>query len=207
MKTRHQTLLTAAAAVALSLSAGIALAESQYGYNSAGTGTVTAQAKVTISVTVPKLILLRVGSANTTVDALNWTAAWGIPAAPVTPSVTANNVNVDWDGTAPTLTTTAPSGTTLTAYAWTNNSGGGNVTFSATAFAAGGPSLSNVTVTNGAGTALAHPAANLGATPTPTTFAAGSIHTRQWTYALGGTPSGWQAGVYSTTVTYTATSL
>ena len=59
-----------------------ALAEATYGYNDAGTGTVTATARVNLSVLVPKLILLRVGSTNATIDTLTWTATASIPPVP-----------------------------------------------------------------------------------------------------------------------------
>ena len=61
----HRLLAASLGGLGLVLTALPAMAESQYG---SGTGTITAQAKVNLSVTVPKLILLRVGSTNTTVD-------------------------------------------------------------------------------------------------------------------------------------------
>ena len=73
----------------LALAGGQALAESQYG---SGTGTITAQAKVNLSVTVPKLILLRVGSTDTTIDTVTWASTLSIPPVPTTP-VTAVGVS------------------------------------------------------------------------------------------------------------------
>ncbi|MET3475945.1 hypothetical protein [Variovorax atrisoli] len=99
----------------LALAGSGALAESQYG---SGTGTITAQARVNLSVTVPKLILLRVGSTNTTVDTVTWASTLSIPPVPTTP-VTGNNTNVDWNGAAPTVTP-ASTTNTLNVYAWTN---------------------------------------------------------------------------------------
>ena len=92
----------------LALTALPAMAESQYG---SGTGTITAQAKVNLSVTVPKLILLRVGSTNTTVDTVTWTSTLSIPGVPTTPLASVNNTNVDWNGAAPTVATASAAAT------------------------------------------------------------------------------------------------
>jgi hypothetical protein len=188
--------------VSLALSSGAVMAESTYGYSSAGTGTVTATARVSLNVTVPKLILLKVGTASATVDTLSWTSATSIPSTP-TAATNGNNAAIDWDGTAPTITLTNPAA--LNVAAWTNAATTSNLTCSVDAWnAAGGPANSDFTVTSG-GT-LAHPGANLGACA-PTNFTKNSVVTGTWTYALGGTPSTWSAGVYTTTVTYTATGI
>ena len=181
----------------LALAGGQALAESQYG---SGTGTITAQAKVNLSVTVPKLILLRVGSTNTTVDTVTWTSALSIPGVPTTP-ITGNNTNVDWSGAAPTVTTsTAPH--TLTVYAWTNARAGTiNCAMGAWAPLTGGPANADFTVTT-TGT-LPHPGANLGACAS-TSFPSNAVATGTWAYTLGGTPAGWVANTYTNTITYTA---
>jgi len=119
----------------LALAGGQAPAESQYG---SGTGTITAQAKVNLSVTVPKLILLRVGSTNTTIDTVTWASTLSIPPVPTTP-VTGNNTNVDWNGAAPTVTP-ASTTNTLNVYAWTNAGAGTiNCAMGTWAPAAGGP--------------------------------------------------------------------
>ena len=47
------------------------------------------------SATVPKMILLKVGSADTTVDTLSWSVTQTIPAGAVTP-VAGNNTGVNW---------------------------------------------------------------------------------------------------------------
>ena len=193
-------------ALALALGAGAAMAESQYGYAASGTGTVTAQARVNLQVTVPKLILLRVGSTNATQDTLAWTAALGINPGPTTP-VNGNNTQVDWDGSAPVAgSVTNPAA--LSVWAWTNASGGGSLSYAATAFAANGPTLADVGVT---ATGLVHPtpATALAATSaTPTTFTRNAVATGSWAYALSPTNvANWAAGSYSSTVTYTATSL
>ena len=59
-------------------------------------------------------------------------------------------------------------------------------------------------ITSGAG--LAHPGANLGACGS-TSFTRNVLSTGSWTYALGGTPTSWAAGTYTTQVTYTATGI
>ena len=208
MFTRSSVARKAATALTLAMIAGGAMAESQYGYDSTGTGSaVTAQAKVNLKVTVPKLILLRVGSTNTTVDELAWTASLSIPAVPTTPSASANNVNVDWSGAAPTGSTSA-NPAALSVYAWTNSSGGGSLSYAATAFATGGPTLSAISVTAGAGLAHPTPTALAGTSTAPATFARNTLATGSWTYSLSGTgAAGWAAGSYTSTVTYTATSI
>jgi hypothetical protein len=197
------TSLAAAVGAALVLASGVAVAESQYGYNSAGTGTVTAQASVKLSVTVPKLILLRVGSTNTTQDTLTWTGSASIPPAPTAPT---NGVNtqVPWDGTVPTISAgTQPAA--ISVYAWTNATTGSiNCTTPAWTPATGGPANADFSVTV-TGT-LPHPGANLGACASQT-FASNTIVSGTWAYVLAGTPASWKAGSYTATVLYTATGI
>lgn len=202
MKSTLKTLSSvAAAALGLALVSSPALAESTYGYASSGVGTVTATAKVNLSVAVPKLILLRVGSANATIDTLSWQVTPGIPAVPTTP-VNGDNTIVDWNGTAPTFglaSTTA----TIVASAWTNATTG-TINCAIGAWSAtGGPTNANFAVSAGAGT-LPHPGATLGACAS-TAFTSGAVQTSTWTYTLGGTPLSWTAGTYTNIVTYTAT--
>jgi hypothetical protein len=96
----------------------------------------------------------------------------------------------------------------LAVYAWTNAAGGGSITYNATEFTGTGPKLANFTVT---GSGVPHPggATALVASAFPTsTFAALSLLSGTWTYALAsGGAAGWQAGTYSTTVTYTASAV
>lgn len=184
----------------LALGMGSALAESTYGFSSAGNGTVTANAHVNLSITVPKLILLRVGSANTT-DTVSWTLAANIPSVP-TAAVNGNNTAVDWDGTAPTLTPSTPAA--LNVYAWTN-AATATINCAVGAWSApGGPANADFTV-NVTGT-LSHPGANLGACAS-TSFSSNALVSGTWQYALGGTPASWAAGTYTNTVTYTATGI
>ena len=181
----------------LALATGPALTESQYG---SGTGTITAQARVNLSVTIPKLILLRVGSTNTTVDTVSWTSARSIPGVPTTPLASVNNTNVDWNGAAPTVTASSTTNT-LTVYAWTN-AGAGTINCSMGSWnATGGPTNANFTVaTTGS---LPHPGGNLGACAS-TPFTSNVVATGTWAYTLGGTPASWTANTYTNTITYTA---
>lgn len=191
---KHPKLNALALGTALALaSTGHALAESQYGYSSSGSGTVTATATVKLSVVIPKLILLKVGSSNSTQDTVSWAATLSIPAVPTTPTTTANNTVVPWDGTAPTVTTT-PTGWTNAGSATINCAIG---TWSAT----GGPANTSFTVTTG-GT-LPHPGGNLGSCAS-TTITSNTLLTGTWTYALTGTASSWTAGTYTNSVVYTA---
>jgi hypothetical protein len=200
MKTIRWGALGAALAAAFALSG--AHAESTYGYASSGAGTVTATARINLSVSVPKMILLRVGSANTTVDTLNWSVTQTIPAGAVAPAV-GNNTAVAWDGNAPT-TALASSTQTTTATAWTN-AAAGTVNCAATAVApAGGPTLADFGVAASAtGSPLSHPGATLNACAS-TAFTSNQVRSSTWTYTLGGTPTTWPAGTYTSTVTYTA---
>ena len=200
----HHSLSLAAVAAALALASGAALAESQYGYlGSGGAAAVTAQARVNLSVTVPKLILLRVGRAGATQDTLSWTVPLTIPTAPAS-LVDGSNQAATWTGAAPGVGTITNPAAVLV-WAWTNSSGGGNLNYTATAFGAGGPVLNDITVA--APTGLAHPGSPLAANGTVVSFARNAVQTGSWTYSLGGAPLGWAAGAYTSTVTYTATSI
>jgi hypothetical protein len=193
------------AGACLSLLGTNALAESTYGYNAAGTGVVIAKARLNLVINVPKLILLRVGSSGATVDTLTWNSGLTWVTAPGT-LTNGNNQATNWDGTAPGTGTTA-NPAAISAFAWTNSSGGGSLAYAATPFGAGGPALGDIKVTSAAG--LAHPAPAVLATASTgaTAFARNTLATGSWSFALGGTPAAWPAGQYTSTVTYTATSL
>ena len=205
MKHFRTPTLAILAGACLSLLGTNALAESTYGYNAAGTGVVTANARLNLVINVPKLILLRVGSSGATVDTLTWNSGLTWATAPGT-LTNGNNQPTDWDGAAPTAaTTTNPAA--VSAFAWTNSSGGGSLAYAATPFGVGGPALGDITVTSASG--LAHPAPAVLATASTgaTAFARNTLATGSWSFALGGTPAAWTAGQYTSTVTYTATSL
>ncbi len=199
--------MLAVSLAALALASGsTAIAESQYGYATATGAAVTATARVNLSIVVPKLILLRVGTTTAGGDTLSWTSDFGITPTPTV----ANNQNYAWTGAAPTTTTGANPAAVL-ASAWTNSSTGGSLSYVATDFGAGGPTLGNITVSSvtGSGAALNHPlpAALATASTTSTSFAANTLANSNWTFALAGTPATWRAGTYTSTVTYTATAL
>ena len=195
------------AGACLSLLGTNALAESTYGYAPSGTGQVKANAHLNLVINVPKLILLRVGSAGAVIDTLTWNAGPTWVTAPGTlPTVNTDNAATTWDGADPTAgTVTNPAA--VAAFAWTNSSGGGSLAYAATAFGAGGPTLGNITVTSGTGLAHPTPAALATASTGATTFAKNTLATGSWTYALGGTPATWTSGQYTSQITYTATSL
>ena len=130
-------------------------------------------------------------------------AALTIPAVPTTPA-NGNDQFVNWDGAAPGAGSVTNPGA-VSVWAWTNSSGGGSLNYAATAFAANGPVLGDIAVASGAG--LAHPGTALAASGTAVTFARNAVQTGSWTYSLGGTPASWAAGAYTSTVTYTATSI
>lgn len=201
---QHPRLLTVAAGAALALACGVALAESQYGYTTTPATQVTAQAHLTLSVTVPKLILLRVGTQTGSGDTLSWTAPLTWATAPAITA--ANNQAANWDGTAPTLgTVTNP--TAVPVSAWTNSSGGGSLSYTAVDFTGSGPALGNITVASGAGLAHPTPATLATASTGSTSFATTAVATGTWTFSLTGSAVTWTPGTYTTVITYTATSV
>ena len=206
MKHFRTPTLAILAGACLSLLGTNALAESTYGYNAAGTGVVTANARLNLVINVPKLILLRVGSSGATVDTLTWNSGITWVTAPAT-LTDGDNQATNWDGTAPGTGTTA-NPAAISAFAWTNSSGGGSLAYTANAFAAGGPTLGDITVTSAA-PGLAHPTPVALATAStgPATFTKNALATGTWSFALGGTPTAWTAGQYTSQITYTATSL
>lgn len=187
---------------AFALHVGIASAESTYGYDSTGTGPVEATAKAKVTVKVPLLILLRVGTAGSTVDELTFTAA------PTGMTTDGNSNAISWDGTAPAFSATAAPSDTLAAYGWTNSPGGGSLTCAAADAkftAADGLTPADITVTN-AGT-LAHPGATTACGST-TAMAKNTLLSSSWTYAVK--PAALQtaaAGTHTETITYTAVTL
>jgi hypothetical protein len=200
---KSSNILKAVAALAVASACGLAQAESTSGYAAAGTGTVTAIARVNLSVTVPKLILLRVGPAGAAQTNLAWTVGLTIPAGAVAP-LAGNNQAATWDGTAPGFAAiTNPAA--VSAFAWTNSSGGGSLACAASALTAAGPVAADYAVASGAG--LAHPGATA-ACATPTVFARNVLQTGTWTYSVApATLNALAAGAYSGLITYTATSL
>lgn len=209
---RHVKPVIAAVALA-SLAIGTAQAESQYGYSAAADAQVSAQANVDIQLTVPRLILLRVGSSGDTVDTVSFQAALdtGIPGGVDVASIAdGTNQATGWNGTAPAFVPNA-TGATLRAFAWTNSNGGGSLTGTSTGgfIGNGAPSASAITVSSAVvtGAGLAHPGANV-ETFTPVTFARNTLLASDWTYAIDGAAlAGISAGTYTQTVTYTATTL
>lgn len=195
------------ALAALLVGAGSALADSEYGYNSAGTGVLTARSNLTVRVEVPKLVLLRVGAASS-VNVATITAALtgGVIPGGAAPA-TGVNQTTSWDGTAPTFANA--SSTAVRAYAWTNASGNTTLSKSAAAFSAGGPALTDVTVSDVAvgPNGLAHPGGTLGAAAT-TTITRNTLFSSDWTFSILGTViDTLAAGAYTSAVTYTATTL
>ncbi|WP_020395318.1 hypothetical protein [Thiolinea disciformis] len=190
--------------------AGQSFAESTYGYQGTGVGGVTATAKVQVTVTVPKLILLRVGTEGSTVDNLAFTAAGSVASAPTT-LTTGNSLASTWGDSsgavAPSFTNTA--GQTLTAYAWTNASGGSLscATVANTMFVATNGLTSADVKVSSTGT-LAHPGTDTSCAGPATTLTKNTLATGTWTYSiLGSALATAQAGEHKQTTTYTASAL
>ena len=204
---KQTKIISALLGAALAAASGVAVAESQYGYapySAAPSAAVTAQASVKLTVQVPKLILLRIGTAGNTIDEAVWGLVPSIPAGNINPTA-GNNTSVAWDGTAPTFAPN-PTGNALTVWAWTNAGPAALGCAAPTWSPSSGPANGDITVLPGAG-APAHPSGGLLCSAT-SSFAANSVQTGIWTYGLLGTnAASWPAGSYSATVTYTATSI
>ncbi|EIJ34623.1 hypothetical protein Thini_2051 [Thiothrix nivea DSM 5205] len=200
--------ITIATAIGLLFIGSGVLAESQYGYKDDATGNVTATAQAKVQVTVPKLILLRVGTAGTTVDQLTFDASPTVNSAPGSTLADGSNQEATWDGVAPLFADTG--GQDLNAFVWTNALNGANLTCATTAdamFTAGeGLTSSNVEVARSAGT-LNHPGATT-ACGTTVPVTRNTLMTATWTYSIKGTTLAQAAaGVHTQTTTYTATTL
>jgi hypothetical protein len=202
MKTQLRA-LTAAIGLGMVLASGSAMAESTYGYNDQNSNNVYATAHLKITVKIPKLILLRVGTGDATVDELIFSATATITSIVPTAGTNASALAGDWNGTAPTIGVAVPA-STVGAYTWNNSSGGGNlvcaVTSPFTRLAA-----SNVTVS--AAGSLAHPGAHTGCGDT-VTLARNTLLIGAWTYTLDNTAvAAAAAGSDSEIITYTASTL
>lgn len=209
MKTTFKLLATAGATALLLASPGLK-AESTYGYSAAGAAGVTATARVNINVTVPTLILLRVGSDAAVVDAVTLAVqpSPGIPGGAASPLTGGNSQASGWDGTTPVMAAVATPAT-LTAYAWTNSAGGGNVNGAVTTpFAtSSGLTAAHVEVTSGGAGTLNHPGANTG-TFAATPFARNTLVSSTWAYSLSTAGlAAAAAGTHTQVVTYTASAL
>lgn len=206
-----RSLLSAVVVGILAFEGSNAMAESTYGYNAAGTGPVTATARLNVTVNVPLLILLRVGSAALPVDTLtfNATVSGGIPGGPAALTAGSNQA-ATWNGTAPTFVATAATNS-VTAFGWTNSTGGGRVTCAVTTPFTGSLTGASVTVASTpiANGGLAHPGADTACGAGPqTTFARNTLVSSTWTYSVSA--AGLTAatpGANTETVTYTATTL
>ena len=188
------------------LASGAAMAESTYGYAAAGTGAITATSRVNLAVTVPKLIILRVGTTGTTVDNLTWAVTPTVPG--IAALANGSNQASGWTAVAPTIAVapTAAGSNATTATAWTNTSNA-TIACAVTGLVAGGPAAADFAVAATGATPLAHPGATLAACATPVAFAAGAVRPSTWTYTLPAAAPTWAAGAYTAVVTYTAQSL
>ena len=203
---------------ALALVATFAQAEQTIGIQNPGATPAIATARVNVRVTVPKIVILRVGAADTTVSDVNFTVAV-TPAVPLAP-----NNSLAYSGSiAPSLgTTVATTNPTTTAGvlatgAWTNVLGGAKLTCAltalagATAFAPGAttggvPGTDDIKV---AGTTPAHPGASLTQCDGTTNSTIGTLNALAgtFTYSTTFTATAINSGTYGNIVTYTATTL
>lgn len=206
MKTQLKA-LTAAMGLGLVLASGSAMAESTYGYNATTPASaVTATAKLRISVNIPKLILLRVGTAGTTVDDVVFTATPNVQTAPGPLTADGNSLAATWDGNAPTFAATTTPNNPVNAYLWHNATGGATLSCAVTTPFTTGLTAADVTV-SGTGT-LAHPGTTT-ACGTPTTpLARNTSFTGVWTFGVNSAGmAAAAAGADFEVVTYTAVTL
>lgn len=205
MNTQMKKMAVVAGVVA-ALASGAAMAESTYGYdNAVAPGVVVATAKLKITVNIPKLILLRVGSAGATTDEVVFNATPNVQTAPGPLTATGDSKAATWNGAAPTFALAATPGAAVTAYLWHNNSALAQLTCSATT-AFTGLAATDVTVSS-SGT-LAHPGADTACGTTVSGLARNTVLTSTWTYAVNAASvAAAVAGADSEIVTYTATTL
>lgn len=185
----------------------VAQADASYGYGT-GSSPVTATANLRLKVTVPKLIVLRVGGVvNTGGDELAWTLKASIPTAagPVIPVASASPSAVPWNGTAPAMSIESPAGgvSTVQVFAWTNASSA-SLTCTYTAGTAGGPAASQFSVGISGTAPPPHPGATLAACST-VTLNSNTLYNGNWIYTLTAPSAGYPAGVYNSSVVYSAT--
>lgn len=187
---------------------GKAFADSTFGYSSAGTGNVSATAQAKVTVNVPKLILLRVGTAGATIDTLTFSASPTINSLPgATLGTSGSSKAATWDGAVPLFADTA--GQDLNALVWTNSAGGGELTCATTAdtqfTSAFGLTSANVAVSS-SGT-LGHPGTSTACGST-VSVAKNTLLGGTWTYSISGSAlANAAAGTHTQTTTYTATTL
>lgn len=203
---KQMNVLVAALGASLGLVSGAAMAESTYGYDTTPANAVSATAKLKITVNIPKLVILRVGSASTTVDELTFNATPNIPTSPSPVATAGNSQAADWTGAAPTFTTNTVGA--VSAYLWHNAAGGATLSCAVTPFSGTGAlTAADITVTS---TGLAHPGGTTecGAGSATTGLTRNTALTGSWTYgvsAAGLAAAAASAG--SEVVTYTATTL
>ena len=215
---KHYNKSSLAIGAALALVATFAQAEQTIGIQNPGATPAIATARVNVRVTVPKIVILRVGAADATISDVNFTVG-------VTPAVTgAPGNSLAYSGAIPpslatTVATTNPTTTAgmLVTGAWTNVSGGANLTCAltalagATAFAAGAtvggvPGTDDIKVV---GTTPAHPGASLTQCngTASSRIAALSALSGTFTYSTSFTATSISSGTFGNVVTYTATTL
>lgn len=201
MKSSTRLLSAVAAAAAALLSTQAVQAESSYGYSDTAAA-ASASASLNVTVSVPKVVLLRVGSSNTTLDTVNIGLTPSLSGTPLNPL---NDQKISWDGT--TLPTFAATAGTVGAAAWTNATSA-ELTQVTTAPAGFAASLITVSSTPpGAGAGLTHPGTNLG-TSVPTTLTGNQLYSAIWNYNIDGAAAATlPAGDYTSAVVYTASTI
>ncbi|HPY40304.1 MAG TPA: hypothetical protein PLM98_07290 [Thiolinea sp.] len=175
MKITTTKVLTALITAGLIAFTGNVSADSAYGYQSSGTGTVTASTSLKVKVTIPKLIILKVGTANA-VDTLELAAAGVIGGT--TGALTSGGASTaaNWDHVAPTFTTDEKS---VNAYIWTNADSATLTCSSDTGLSTLNLAPKDIKVNSGG----SHPGATT-ACGSPVSITRNTVMTTTWKYSL-----------------------
>jgi hypothetical protein len=195
-------------ALSIALGAATLMCGSAWGEGQAGVGTgAVAKAAVDLRIIIPKVVLLRVGAASTTVDLLTFTGAMATPTAAGAPG---SNLDTNWDGISDPTFGFTPTPQTLNASVYTNVSGV-TVSCASSGFNAGGPTDASVLVVSTvlANGGFAHMGTSLTGCSGTTAVSPNSVRRSSWAYSIDpvANPAAWLANTYNTTVTYTTSAL
>lgn len=204
---KQMNVLVAALGAGLWLASGAAMADSTYGYDATPANNVSATANLKITVNIPKLVILRVGSAGpTAVDELTFNATPSISTSPSPVATAGNGQGADWTGAAPTFATNTVAA--VSAFLWHNSVGGATLSCNVTTPFSGTGALTAADITVDSTGALEHPGGTTACGTPKTGLSRNSVLTGSWTFgvsAAGLAAAAASAG--SEVVTYTATTL
>lgn len=200
----------AIASAAGTLFAGSAVAESTIGIQPSGTS-ASATARLNVKVTVPTIVVLKVGTAGTTVD----TTEFKVGATGVTGAVPNNSLGYA-SGTVPPLLSVTPTSVNVAVAAWTNGASDAKITCARGSLSGTTdlPYPSDIIVASSGTNPPSHPGSDLSACDGTTfsTITKLTTYAGSWDFGYTGNltstgPGGYTAGNYGNVVTYTALAL